>query len=544
MAETIGALIISSVLSAEVGTGIAGLGAAAGTTIFGVSAATVVGSAALLGATIGLQYALMPTRPALPTPESGSQAVKQAVPPRIRGYGLNRLAGYFMFFEAAGAPPATSYDLMAFHSGRIGSVVGFFLHDDVVHTTSDISHGGHATVVGSYADGRYGGGQVTIEVALGGAPQSASSLLTGDPAVSGIWTSQFQGNGIAWAAMKCVLGGTATVPVFTQTYPHQLPALSVVANCSPVWDPRDPAQHQGDESTWLVSFNPVIQLIDYLTRVDGGMGLDYTTVIAPNLVAWMAEADVCDARVPTATGDEARYASSGWFQFDNKPEDIVGGILSTCDGWLAESGDGTLSITVGVYRAPSDPPLTEKHIFGFALNYGQADEQTVNRLEISFTDPASRYVSVQTDPWRDEDAISLTGTIRSQALDLKWVQSNSQARRLAGRAMQRLNPLMTGSFTTSLYGLRYLGKRWVPIQYPFVSGLQNSVVEIQGAEVDLMAGRIAWNFNLVALDKIESYNPNTDEGGAPFVPPRIPHGVGFDFAVAGNSQYLALLEDI
>jgi hypothetical protein len=50
------------------------------------------------------------------------------------------------------------------------------------------------------------------------------------------------------------------------------------------------------------------------------------------------------------------------------------------------------------------------------------------------------------------------------------VQSNSQARRLADRAMQRLNPQLTGSFTTSLYGLRYLGRRWVPVSYPYVSG--------------------------------------------------------------------------
>jgi hypothetical protein len=258
----------------------------------------------------------------------------------------------------------------------------------------------------------------------------------------------------------------------------------------------------------------------------------------------MAEADICDMTVATSSGVEKRYESHGWFRFDNNPEDVIGGILSTCDGWLAESGDGTLSLTVGVYRAPTDPALTDKHIFGFALNYGQADEQMVNELQISFTDPGALYVEVQADPWRDEDSIALTGIVRSQPIDLKWVQSVGQARRLADRAMQRLNPLMTGSFKTTLYGLRYLGQRWVPIQYPFVSGLQDCVVEIQDAEVDLLNGSITWQFIRIQPDTIEAYDPDADEGTPPVIPPPITHLISLDFGDAINSQYIALLEDI
>jgi hypothetical protein len=545
MAETIGLLILDAAGATAAGSGIAGLGTLAGTTISigaaSISLATVVGTAAILGATIGLNYAL---RPSLPKPEDGSQAIKQAIPPRIRGYGTNRLAGYYMLFEAAGNPPASSYDVMAFHSGRISEISGLYLHDDPVTTSPSILPGAViGSVASTYADGRYAG-WVFLEAALGAPVQFAPSLMTDSPAIADVWTSAHRGNGIAWIAMKCVCPGQ--VPDFTKVYPHQLPLLSVVAQCSPVWDPRDPAQHRDDESTWVISYNPVTQLIDYLTRVDGGMGLDYDTVIAPNIVAWTNEIDLCDQQVATSVPGvtEARYRSHGWFQFDNKPEDVIGGLLSTCDGWLAESGDGTLSITVGVYRAPSDPPLTDRHIFGFALNYGQPDEQTVNQLEISFTDPSANYVQVQIDPSRQEDAISLTGVVRSQSLDLKWVQSSSQARRLASRALYRLNPAMTGSFTTSLYGLRYLGKRWVPLQYPFVSGLQDCVVEIQAAEIDLMAGRIVWNFITIAGATIEAYNPATDEGAKPVVLPPVAKGTALDFSYATDSQYLALLEDI
>lgn len=519
MPETIGLILLSAVGVGEI-TGIAGLGTIAGTTIAGVSIATVVGSAAIIGVSVGLQYALAPPRPGVPTPESGSQAVKQSVPPRSRGYGVNRLAGFFMLFEAVDGPPATSFDVLAFHSGRIDQVTTIYLHDDPVQIDPPINRGGYGVVLGTYPDGRYGATHIYIEVKLGTVPQTSSDLIAGSGAsINSIWAHTFQGNGIAYLVLRCA--GAQNVPEYTQTYPHQLPTASVVAYCSPVWDPRDPAQARGNPSTWQISFNPVIQLIDYLTRADGGMGLDYERMIAPNLAQWIGEANLCDELVDAVSGTEPRYASNGWFHFDNSPEEVIGAILSTCDGWLAETGDGTLSITVGLYRAPGDA-LTEKHIFGFALNYGQADEQMVNQLEITFTDPASKYVSVQTEPWRDEEAIATTGVVRSQALDLKWVQSNSQARRLASRAMQRLNPLMTGSFTTSLYGLRYLGQRWVGLKYPFVSGLQDCVVEIQNADVDLLAARIVWDFIRIEPDDIEAYYPPDDEGSTPIVPPPTP----------------------
>lgn len=540
MAETIGALILTAAGASDIA-GIAGLGTVAGTTIAGASLATVVGTTAILATTIGLNYAL--NKPSIPKPEDGSQALKAAIPPRIRGYGTNRLAGFYMLFEAAGPAPATSYDVIAFHSGRITQIDRFILSDDPVNLTGDISLGGGPVIVhAGFTDGRYSHDAIHIESRIG-APGQTSLALMASPIISGIWTSQFVGNGIAYCGMSCDSGVDPNL--YTQVYPRGRPELSVVADCSPCWDPRDLAQDRNDETTWLYSSNPVIELLDYLTRADGGMGFDLDTILPPaQLALWMAEADICDMTVATSSGVEKRYESHGWFRFDNNPEDVIGGILSTCDGWLAESGDGTLSLTVGVYRAPTDPALTDKHIFGFALNYGQADEQMVNELQISFTDPGALYVEVQADPWRDEDSIALTGIVRSQPIDLKWVQSVGQARRLADRAMQRLNPLMTGSFKTTLYGLRYLGQRWVPIQYPFVSGLQDCVVEIQDAEVDLLNGSITWQFIRIQPDTIEAYDPDADEGTPPVIPPPITHLISLDFGDAINSQYIALLEDI
>lgn len=511
MAETIGILIIAGATGGEVA-GIAGLGTLATSTVFGTSLATVVGTAAIIGVSIGLQYAL--NNPDVPPPENGSQAFKQSIPPRIRAYGRCRLAGYYMCFEAGGSPPANSYDVIAFHSGEIDRIEQVFLSDDGVAFSADINTGAPVTVL-PYGDGRYNAfttssAGVLLQARLGAPSQSALSLFTGDANINTIWTGAHQGNGIAYLGMAC--GSGIEPSIYSRVFPRGRPEPSVGVRASRCYDPRF--------NDVRFTQNPVIQLMDYLTHADGGMGLDFDRAIAPNLARWIEEANHCDTLVDTAAGTvEPRYQCGGFYAFDNAPENVINSILATCDGWLAETGDGGLTITVGIYRAPTDPPLTDKHIFGFGLNYGTSDEQTINQLDVSFTDPGNKYVSVQADPWRDEAAISASGQVRAKPLDLTWCQSLGQARRLADRAMMRLNPLMTGTFTTSLYGLRYLGHRWVPLQYPFVSGLQDCVVEIQDVQIDLARGRITWTFIRIEPQFIEAYNPASDQGGAPVVPP-------------------------
>lgn len=488
MAETIGLAILAAVQTAGV-TGPAGF-ALTSTTIAGVGLATVVGTTAIVAASIGLNYALSNTD--VPKPEAGAQALKQAIPSRVRGYWINRLAGSYMFFGAEGPGPNTSYDVIAFHHGLVTEIVQVYLHDDAVTTSPSVSAGGFG-VVDATAEGYYSLGRLQIEVRMGTFPQTALSLMTNDPFVSWQWTSSFRGDGVAHAALTCT---AAVEPAdHTGVYPRGKPELSLVAKCSPVWDPRDPAQDPDDETTWETSPNPVLQLLDYLIRpgFEGGMGHDRAILFPPaRLAQWMEEADLCDGL----------YSSAGWYKFDNKPEDVINKILATCDGYMVEDGEGTFALTVGVYREPTDPPITDAHIFGWTINHGVADENLVNQLDVSYTSPAEKYVSTQIDSVRDEASISLAGIVRAQPLDLSWVQDEDQAALLGQRALLRLNPAKTGSIVTSLYGFRWFGKRWVKMQFSAVNGLQDCVIEIQSASINIMAGRITFNFNTVDAEAI------------------------------------------
>lgn len=264
--------------------------------------------------------------------------------------------------------------------------------------------------------------------------------------------------------------------------------------------------------------NPILQAIEYLTDSDHGMGLDREIIITPVIDVLKAKANLCDALVLDKDGNHGPlYTSNGKFNFDDDPADVVGQILATCDGWMTEDGDGSLVIEVGVYSAPTIT-LLPQHIVGFSINYGTADEQVVNELALTFTDPDNKYKEVAGQSWRDEDDISARGRVRSQSLALTWVQRHSQARRLAKRAMARLSA-GHGTITTTLYGLRALGQRWVNVAYPFLpeTGTEDApaVFELSKGTIDFMAGTVTFDWVLVDPTTIDAWIPAIEEGDGP-----------------------------
>ncbi|RYH45500.1 MAG: hypothetical protein EON54_16725, partial [Alcaligenaceae bacterium] len=216
MVETIGTLIIGS-FAPGVFTGIGFGSALSGTTILGVNLATIVGTAAVIGASIGLQYAL---RPGVPAAQDGSQPIKQGIPPRVRGYGRCRIAGYYMLFEENNGQ---SYDVIAWHSGRSAGIVTYYLHDDLVTLTGEV-------VNSSIPDGRYGYGDGTVRIrsSLGDIYPPPPTYFS-DPGIGfdAVWNgTDMRGNDIAWLSLYC---RKVDIEDASIRYPRGLPVPSVVA---------------------------------------------------------------------------------------------------------------------------------------------------------------------------------------------------------------------------------------------------------------------------------------------------------------------------
>lgn len=505
MAETVGFLLLSA----------ASLEAAAGTVLFGtLTVGGAVGTAALLGASLAIAYATQPGV-SLPRPSDGTQTMKQAIAPRPFGYGRARIAGAYVFFEVGSSGDTFSFDVIALHQGKIGSFENYYLHDDLVFLTGD-----QVRSVPGVGDNRYdiGGGNsnVIIQTRLGLDTETHYSAVT---ALIPSWTSAHRGDGIASAMLRCEQA--SNLQAQHETFPRGLPKFSAVCELSPIFDPRDGAQDREDPDTWTVSRNPVLQLLDYLTHADRGPALDWDTVIEPAIDALMAQADYCDELVTTWNGDtEPRYRSCGWAHLTTDPADVIAAILSTCDGWMAERGDGTLALIVGKYSAPT-VTLTDDHIIGFAIDHGVADEDVVNELQWSYVAPGNDWRETPGTPWRDEVSIAELGVVRSENRALTWVQSHSQGRRLAKRIVARHQAALRGTLVCSLYGLQALGQRWLAVRSREIDDLTNAVIEVTRARIDIANGRVTFEWTLVNPNSIDAWDPATEEGLAPPLSGRI-----------------------
>lgn len=532
-----------------------GLQAFGETVVIGsITVAHIVGQIILTAIFLGLALAL---RPSAPKPADGHQATRQEIPPKIMGYGRVRIGGNYTLYEVK---DDASVDVVALVDGHVRGFEKFYLHDDEVnlHATTGyvieaVGHDDDRYLEHVYLKRRYG---LETETAY----SEAVTLLPT------LWTNDHRGDGTA--SLLLVSRGSSA-ETFPMVYPRGLPIPSAVLDMPAIWDARDPAQDPDDPDTWVdypvwdvgdtyaagdrvlytadpdgggavyysrvganignvpdealnkwcrVDTNPVLILIDKLTSQKHGLGLDRTVLIDPVIDALMAEADICDELVQKKNLDyEPRYACAGWFTYDTEPEKIIAAILASCDGWMTEDGEGALALTVGKYRAPADLEMGPECIIDFSWQDGIEDESVVNDMPFRYTSPAHKYKEAPGQAWRDEDDITDRGIVRSQTLDLTWVQSHSQGRRLVKRAMAKANARLRGAHSTTLYGLAFLGQRWVRLSYPDIAGFESIIVEVTKCERNIMTGLLLWTWHVINPNEIDAWDKDTEEGEPPVV---------------------------
>lgn len=489
------------------------LGTGAATAAFIGNAILWAGWAGIAGV-LSLAAGLFVGSPSLPKPNDGRQAKRQPIPPRISGFGLCRVGGYYMLYEES---DGVAFLVLALHDGEIEAFDQYYLNDDAVTLTG--------AVVDEGADGRYGQGVIKIYTRLGASTETAYSQIVS--LIGSIWTSDHRGDGIASMGVVC---GKVAAEDFGKIYPNQLPQPSVVAKLQKCWDPRDVAQAHDDPDTWTWTMNPVLHLLHYITQANG-MDQDVVTRILPEVESWKAAASVCDEDVDLRDGGtEKRYEASGIYQHDNDPADVIAALLSTFDGWIGETGTGALKVVAGKFYAPT-VSIEAKHITGFSVQRYMPDESAVNEITFTYTSVSHRFSEVQGQSWRDEADIAARGVTRARASSLTWVQSHSQCRRLCKREMHRLTADAQGSITTDLSGFIALGERYVNLTIPDLPSLGTFVAQISNAQIDIENRSLS--FDWVKIDgSIDDWDEDTEEGDPP---PDIddPDSTGSESAIPG-----------
>lgn len=471
-----------------------------------ISYAAIASAIVTTALTVGLTYAMAPKPP---KPEDGRQPLTQPIPYRFWGVGVARLAGAMMLWESV---DADMYSVQAIVAHRINAYVDFYLNDDKV--TLEVGGG----VEDPLHSNRYGANRVRIFYNLGLTPETAFPALVDELSAQGIWTVNHRGDGQASVAMICV---TPAQDNFTKAFPYGKPALSVVAELSLCWDFRDPLQDPDDPSTWVFTKNPAIHLAWHECFNPFGTKRDFKKAILPVLDMWQEEADVCDELVPRAAGGtEKRYECGGFDTTEHDPKAGTNAILATCDGWMCERGDGALLFVAGKFREKYVATLTDADIVGYTIQHDVLPEEECNRLVPKFTYPATDYTSTDTDYFEDIPAQLQAGRVLPQDGNYLWVQQWRQARRLAKREFARMRQKKRGSLEVRFTGINAIYAPWVRLQTPVsIPSLNGKLVNNRRSVLSVSRGGFQMTFVVMPPD-IEAWDPATDEGAAPPVPPK------------------------
>lgn len=490
-------------------TGSIGIGAVS------ISTAAIASAIATTAISIGIQMLLAPKPPA---PEDGKIPLTQSLPHRQWVVGRTRVAGAYMLMEAKGAK---LYCVQAIAGHRISAVNRYYLHDDEVEID------GSGWVQG-LTDLSYNNNTVQIGSRLGLATETAYSFISDDLTAEGVWTASHRGDGQASLGMVCL---SPKSTFFTTVYPYGAPRLSVEVDGALVWDYRDPAQSPTNPATWTWSRNAALIMCWHQCFNEFGHRRDYTKAILPVLYMWEEEADICDEDVALAAGGtEKRYLVSGFDTAENDPKVGTNAILSACDGWICERGDGALLLTVGKYRESRVATITDADITGYQLQNDVLPEEACNKLVPTFTYPATDYATSDTDAFEDVAAQLIEGRPLTQKADYTWCHQWRQARRLGIRDWRRLQQKIKGSIDVRLSGINAIYSRWVRLSTPLgLPRLNGAVIENRRSILALTKGGFSMDF-IKHPEGIDDWVPSEDEGAQPPVPSK-PNAADLDTPV-------------
>jgi len=213
---------------------------------------------------------------------------------------------------------------------------------------------------------------------------------------------------------------------------------------------------------------------------------------------------------PSNPATEPRYRSWVSHQLTDEHKDVLAHLLSCGDGWLVERSDGAYVIYSGRYYEPT-VTIGPDEIVSYSLQEGVPEEDAVNTLKVTYISENHDYNVVDTDDWTDETDIEVRGKTLSDQLD-NQVPSHSQGRRLAKRALARINAPKRGTTTTTAAGRVVLTHRFIrQILREAGTTFLDAPVEITKITRNMQTGGVTYEW-VLADPNIDEWNPATEEG--------------------------------
>lgn len=454
------------------GPGMARTGFIEGAILLALTSAGVTGSALAIGTTLlagavsiglstGLSFLAQSLfRPAAPKPEDVQQSVRQATAPRMRHYGRVKASGPWVFAESKNG---LFYKVLALGQGPIDAIEQYWIDD------TQVALSGTSVTTPPWDGGKMG----VYESRLGIIPETPYADLSANFPE---WTSSHRGDGVA---SLFTVQGAVSDSEFLKTFPSGInTSFRVVLRGSRVVNPITSVTEWSDNAAAVIR--------DYLTHADG-MRLPSSVISTPLAQAgWQTAYNRAQTAFALAAGGtEPRYRLWGSYQLNERPADVLGRMMQSCDGRLVPTPDGGLTLDIGDWAEPT-VTIGPETITGFSeLGRGRDVLTTANTIRATYLEPTQDYQGADADPWADEADVSERGEI-AKDLQFTMAPSHSQARRLMKLAAYRANPNWVGTFQCNLRALAAIDQRFVRIQYPLF-GI-NSVFEVQDLRFNLGEG--------------------------------------------------------
>jgi hypothetical protein len=538
------------------------VGGAVSSAVAGLSIAGVIEGIAGLAVSVGLSYiASLLLAPEQPKPSDQQQELRQDLPERQMHYGRVNVSGPVLFWESRKLTPdsdrPTLFKIVAISTREIDAYEELYLDDQIITLDADgnvegdqFNYGDTAATIASIPIKSI----VNIKLYTGTDDQAADPLLM---EIFPEWTEDFRLRGIAYARIIC-RGSTAEK--FNANYPNGEPTFKTLIRASKVCDPRDAGQDPADKSTWAWSDNATLCALDWLTHVDG-----YNRPLAEiDLDSFSTKADLDDELVPLKdTGTEKRWrVATTVMLYSEKRTDVLKRILEAGDGRLFPNSSGMIAIRGGKWTAPTVVIDSDSgHIIEAEFSDGAGALDRYNRLDLKYMSPEHGYIEVDSDPWDSGDlatllaeyhsivgdapydatvAQSLGLVIESRPYDLFQVPSHAQARRRAKIRMAWDNPAWMVNVRTNFYGLDAIGEECITLRF---SELDIDLPFWIESDLQFLEDGTGMGMRLRAADPTAyDWDPDTEEGTAPTVPPDItsefdpgePPDIAEDFTVAGG----------
>jgi hypothetical protein len=282
-----------------------------------------------------------------------------------------------------------------------------------------------------------------------------------------------------------------------------------------VFDPRN--------SATAFSSNSALCVRDYLISK---YGLDSSGDI--NETAFSTAANVCDETVSlSAGGTEKRYETHGVIRLDRAPGDILGDLMTSCQGSLFW-GQGKWHLKAGDYNASVETFTMDDFRGPITLDTKHSRRNNFNVVRGTFNNASDDYISADYPEIRSTVFISDDNNIESAIdLPLPFTTSKTMAQRLAKMTLFRSREQLTLSADFSLrafdvevgdvvaitnprYG--FSAKEFEVVGWRFFNDGENASQKINLTLRETSSAAFDWNAEESDLTNNDSTLPNPGAG--------------------------------